>query len=295
MLHHRSVFYKIMIVPDFRSAGGLYDTLQPDLITATQSQRQLMKADPTYVVERGMFFENSFPYLEVRRPFILGTRDKKWKATIAHRFAELLHKKTNKLQRVYTQNIDGLDRQCDIPSDKIISVHGTLSRASCESCGTEVDFDEFCNALQGSIKDIYNIDSSAPSESKPIQCKTCGKATVKPDTVLFGSNLPKDFFTKSEIDLPSADLLIVAGTSLVVSPANSLVYRVNDKCIRAVFNNEEVGTELGIDYGKDSKRDYACLGNCDEIFFNLIQELGWLGELKKLSSDLPPESVKLLA
>ena len=51
--------------------------------------------------------KNQFPYLEVRKPFILGTREETWKATIAHRFAELLHTKTNKLTRVYTQNIDG--------------------------------------------------------------------------------------------------------------------------------------------------------------------------------------------
>ena len=43
MLHHRSVFYKIMIVPDFRSAGGLYDTLQPDLITAMSLEWRLIQ------------------------------------------------------------------------------------------------------------------------------------------------------------------------------------------------------------------------------------------------------------
>jgi hypothetical protein len=68
--------------PDFRSPGGMYDTLKPELITATEEQRRLMKLDPTYVVEKGMFMQNSFPYLEVRRPFILGVRDRKWKPTI---------------------------------------------------------------------------------------------------------------------------------------------------------------------------------------------------------------------
>ena len=118
-------------IPDFRSPGGMYDTLQPNLITAQPWQRQLMEADPTYVVERQMFFSNPFPYLEVRRPFILGTRDQKWKATLAHRFIELLHEKTDKLTRVYTQNIDGLDHQCtNIPKEKIVNVHGTISEAS---------------------------------------------------------------------------------------------------------------------------------------------------------------------
>jgi hypothetical protein len=62
----------------------------------------------------GRIFRNclSLVYLEVRRPFILGTQQHQWKATIAHRFVELLEKNTNKLTRVYTQNIDGLDFQC---------------------------------------------------------------------------------------------------------------------------------------------------------------------------------------
>jgi NAD-dependent SIR2 family protein deacetylase len=113
-------------IPDFRSPGGMYDTLKPELLTATSHQKRLMERDPTYVVSWDVFQHNACPYLEVRRPFILGTRDQTWKATIAHRFAELLHTKTSKLTRIYTQNIDGLDRQCTkLPADKISNVHGT--------------------------------------------------------------------------------------------------------------------------------------------------------------------------
>ena len=72
----------IPIRPDFRSPDGMYDTLRTDLITATDKQRRLMELDPTYVVEKNMFMNTAFPYLEVRRPFILGVRDRKWKPTI---------------------------------------------------------------------------------------------------------------------------------------------------------------------------------------------------------------------
>ena len=93
-----------------------------------------MRQDPITVVMKDMFFQNAFPYLEVRRPFILGTRARKWKATLSHRFAELLHKRTGKLTRLYTQNIDGLDYQCELPSDKIVAVHGSIGRVACEGC-----------------------------------------------------------------------------------------------------------------------------------------------------------------
>jgi len=272
----------------------MYDTLRSDLITATAEQRSLMDRDPTYVVEKGMFLENAFPYLEVRRPFILGTREKKWKATIAHRFFELLHTKTDKLTRIYTQNIDGLQQQCTkIPLDKIINVHGNIAKISCEVCGANVDFDDFCDSLKSSIKDIYGQDKDAPPRSTPIICKACGRATVKPETVMFGASLPDEFFDKVS-EVGSADLLIVAGTSLLVSPANSLVYEVNDNCIRMIVNREKVGESLGIEYGRPESRDCFAQGSCDQVFLDLADTLGWGDDLNIISSELPELSAELL-
>jgi NAD-dependent deacetylase sirtuin 2 len=281
-------------IPDFRSPGGMYDSLRPELITATEAQREAMRQDPTNVVSWEMFQQNALPYLEVRRPFILGTRNRQWKATLAHRFAELLHVKTGKLTRIYTQNIDSLDYQCDkLPREKIVSVHGTIAEAECEGCGHQTPFEKFCDLVQQNIKDIYRQDDKAPAESAPVLCEKCHKPLVKPRTVLFGRRLPADFFVKSRQDLPRTDLLFVAGTSLVVSPANLLVYNVPDSTIRVVVNRDPVGAELGIVYGDNvrNKRDFFAQGNCDEVFLELIQALGWLDdvneeELPKASADL---------
>jgi NAD-dependent SIR2 family protein deacetylase len=282
-------------IPDFRSPGGMYDTLRPELITANKYERKLMEEDPTYVVSWDIFKHNAFPYLEVRRPFILNTRKQVWKSTIAHRFAELLHVKTQKLTRVYTQNIDGLDRQCkEIPPDKIVNVHGTISKASCEGCGREQDYDAFCDSVQSKIKDIYKMDPNALEESSPIPCENCGKPLVKPSTVLFGRPLPFDFFENVPGDLESLDLLLVAGTSLVVSPANHLVFSVPDTTIRVVVNVDPVGAELGIDYGPNPERDFFAQGTCDQVFLALITELGWLDNLKTKMVFLPEGSVKLI-
>ncbi len=307
-------------IPDFRSPGGMYDTLRPELITATTRQRRLMEVNPTYVVSWEIFSQNAFPYLEVRRPFILGTQERQWRATIAHRFFELLHTKTNKLTRLYTQNIDGLDRQCDkIPADKIVNVHGTLARAACEGCGEEMDFGAFCEQVRTNIKDIYvttrgvsgggsSTDNSCNRESTPILCPHCHQPLVKPATVLFGRRLPEEFFAMAQQDLPETDLLIVAGTSLVVSPANSLVRGVPNSALRVIVNKDPVGEELGIEYDEElgfeydedyssrekKTRDYFAQGECDEVFLNLIRELGWLEELKSQVDTLPPKSQILL-
>jgi len=175
-----------------------------------------------------------------------------------------------------------------------VNVHGTISEAQCEACGTNMDFDNFCDQVESKIKDIYNLDGKeSPAKSTPILCTNCGKAQVKPKTVLFGRSLPKEFFVHSEEDLKTCDLLLVAGTSLVVSPANSLVYRVPEETIRVVVNNERVGEELGIDYGPNPARDYFASGNSDEIFLDLIKELGWLDDLNTYLDDLPVSSAEL--
>lgn len=282
-------------IPDFRSPGGLYDTLRPDLITATEDDRALMAFDASYVVEKNMFLRNSFPYLEVRRPFILGTQQRQWKATIAHRFMELLYSKINKLTRVYSQNIDGLDRQCkSVPAKKIVNVHGTLGEVACEACGEGMDFNDFCLLVKSNIKDIYNTGCKAPSESTPIKCKSCGRATVKPNTVLFGASLPSEFYSLSEADMPKVDLLIIAGTSLVVSPANLLVIQAAADSLRLIVNMNPVGSELGIKYGAGNTRDFFVQGSCEEIFLDLIEELGWLHDLNNFIDDLPDSSANLV-
>ena len=88
-------------IPDFRSPGGMYDTLKPELLTCSDKYKKLMSQDPTYVVSWEIFQKTSLPYLEVRRPFILGINDITPK---------------EKLTRVYSQNIDGKDDNVGLPT-----------------------------------------------------------------------------------------------------------------------------------------------------------------------------------
>jgi len=113
---------------------------------------------------------------------------------------------------------------------------------------------------------------------------------LKPITTLFGSRLPSEFLERSWEDFPNVDLLIVAGTSLVVSPANSVVNSVPNTCVRMIVNREQVGKELGIEYGPDATRDLFAAGNCEEFFLELCDHLGWIDDLK-LCSDVLPRSI----
>ena len=140
------------------------------------------------------------------------------------------------------------------------------------------------------IKNIYGPSEDAgPAKSTPILCGHCGEPAVKPTTVLFGGSLPEIFFQRREEDLPRADLLIIAGTSLLVSPANKVAYEVPDHTLRLIVNREPVGEDLGIRYVQ-SKRDVFAQGDCDDVFLRLICLLNWQDELVEVANAMPEAS-----
>lgn len=230
----------------------------------------------------------------------LGTQQEQWKATLAHRFVELLHAKTDKLVRLYTQNIDGLEHQChQLPDDKVIRVHGTMNKVKCVRCHSSTDFDAFCDKVRHQIKDISGQDASAPSVSTPIACETCPYNAVKPAVVAFGESLPDEFANNLDEDTENVDLLIVMGTSLKVAPANSIVGLVPDTAMRLVVNREAVGQELGLDFYYQ-QRDFLATGGIENVLLELMRHMGWLEDLESLllpSSEnglLPKSSAALL-
>jgi len=286
-------------IPDFRSADGLYATLNPDLLTADEAEKYHMSRDPAVALDKHLFTVNPLPCLEINREFILGTRERRWKATLAHRFVELLHAKTNKLVRLYTQNIDGLEDQCEqLPREKVINVHGTMDRVDCAMCGNEsMDMETFADAIQRQIKDLSGKDETAPTESTPIICSVCGCNTMKPAIVLFHQDLPAEFYHKVPEDVKGVDLLIILGTSLHVAPANGIVWRVPKSAMRVLVNRELVGAHLGLNFDTETtKRDYFAQGNCEDVLLELMKHLGWLDDLAPLVSNqqLPEASAALL-
>ncbi len=100
---------------------------------------------------------------------------------------------------VLTQNIDGLHQQAG--SSKVLELHGSIVKIKCTSC----DFKD----------EIFTQFSKLP----PL-CK-CG-SILRPDVVWFGEGLPQDVWKEAIIQASSCDVMIIAGTSLVVSPANTL-------------------------------------------------------------------------
>ena len=100
---------------------------------------------------------------------------------------------------VLTQNIDRLHKKAG--SSNVLELHGSIVKIKC----TVYDYNE---EILTEISDF------------PPVCK-CGNI-LRPDVVWFGEPLPQDVWQNAIEFASQCDLMVIVGTSLVVSPANTL-------------------------------------------------------------------------
>ena len=179
-------------IPDFRSPKiGLYATLK----------EKYGMDDPTEIFSLDSFLEKPEIFYDFSKEFDWT----KYSPTLTHYFISFLNKK-GILDINFTQNIDCLEIKSGLPEDKLIAAHGNLSGAHCIKCkGTE----------------SMEVFREHARQGKILYCQKCKNIPIKPSVVFFGENLPKKFFD-SMPKINEADLGIIVGTSLVVSPFSSL-------------------------------------------------------------------------
>lgn len=173
-------------IADYRSQGGIWQRFQPvylDEFIADADKRRL------YWQRKA----EMWPSLSKATP------------GPAHRFFTGLYKR-GKLNGLITQNIDGLHERSGLPDEFIVNLHGTSLEIACLDCG-----DIF--AAQGFMETL-DLNRESPL------CRECG-GLLKPNTVSFGQNLRAGDLLKAEQLAQSCDLLIAAGSTLLVQPAAS--------------------------------------------------------------------------
>ncbi|MCH4239320.1 MAG: NAD-dependent protein deacylase [Oscillospiraceae bacterium] len=176
-------------IPDFRSTDGLYHQKYP-FPPETMLSHTFYRQHPE---EFFAFYRDKMLYPQA-------------KPNAAHRkLAEL--EQAGKLTAVVTQNIDGLHQAAG--SQKVFELHGSVLRNYCERCGK-----------------FYPAETILSSSGVP-HC-SCG-GIIKPDVVLYEEGLNQDVMEGAVRAIMDADMLIIAGTSLVVYPAAGLIryYRGN--------------------------------------------------------------------
>lgn len=170
------------------------------------------------------------------------------------------------LQRVYTQNIDGLERLAGVPAKLTVECHGSASRALCSA-----DRAHPVTTAPSSFLDEMHEQGEAWQAPT---CSTCG-APLRPDIVFFGEPLPETFTLLSGKDLKVCDLLIVVGTALSVYPVAGLVQQVAMLTPRLLINSEAVGVWRESIKSDVNYRDVFYQGTCDEGAEHLAQLLEW--------------------
>ena len=176
-------------IPDFRSADGVYNQKYP--------------YPPEVMVSHTFFMQHTREFYEFYFEKMVFENAEPNKA----------HKKLAELERekvcsaVITQNIDGLHQMAG--SSNVLELHGSVHRNTCMDCGAHFSLAQTTAFWQAATDNIPH-------------CPNCG-GIIKPDVVLYEEPLDSKVTDSAITSIANAELLIIAGTSLVVYPAAGMI------------------------------------------------------------------------
>lgn len=234
-------------IPDFRSPKtGLYANL-----------KRLELPYPEAVFDIDYFRENPKAFYTLCQELYPGK-------FVPSRFHFLLKifEEENLMARIYSQNIDTLERLAGVDESYIVEAHGSFAANHCIDCDKEVP--------------VADVKKAVFAKEIP-ECSEC-KGYVKPDIVFFGEGLPARFFELWDEDADQVEVAIVAGTSLTVYPFAGLPSEVGKKSLRVLINKELVGD---FKQGK-RKSDLVFQHDCDEMANHIAEAMGWTERLNTM-------------
>lgn len=170
-------------IPDFRSVDGLY--------------HQKFDYPPETILSHSFFISHTAEFFDFYRQKMICLTAR---PNAAHRKLAKLEA-AGRLSAVVTQNIDGLHQMAG--SKNVLELHGSVHRNYCQKCHKCYSAEEILN-------------------STGIPRCSCG-GLIKPDVVLYEEQLDSHTIDESLRYISDADMLIIAGTSLTVYPAASLI------------------------------------------------------------------------
>jgi NAD-dependent SIR2 family protein deacetylase len=163
----------------------------------------------------------------------------------AHRALAALER-SGRLRHVITQNVDGLHQKAGTRS--VVDLHGRLDKVRCLRCGELGCREEYQSRLRTANASWRFVASpAAPDGDADLEvadydgfevpgCRSCG-GLLKPDVVFFGESVPRGRVEEAFSRLDEADLLLVAGSSLMVWSGYRFVRRARDRGLEVVAVN----------------------------------------------------------
>jgi NAD-dependent deacetylase len=124
-----------------------------------------------------------------------------------------------------TQNIDGLHERAGHPEPVLF--HGSVWITRCTKC------------------EAWRHDDARIYETLPM-CTACG-ARERPGVVWFGDTIPRILFQRALLAFQKAEVLLVVGTSALVSPASQFIHLAHEKNIPVIeVNPAEPGHKVDL-------------------------------------------------
>ena len=197
-------------IPDFRSASGVFNQAYP--------------YPPEVLVSHSFFEEHPREFFEFYRAKMVYADAQ---PNACHRKLAQLEAQ-GRLSAVVTQNIDGLHQAAG--SENVLELHGSIHRNYCTGCGRTYGLD----AMLGST-DVDGVPTCA-----------CG-GIIRPRVVLYEEPLDEEVIQAALDEISSADMLIVAGTSLVVYPAAGFLRYFRGDCL-ALVNKSQTSVDASADF-----------------------------------------------
>ncbi len=173
-------------IPDFRSAGGLWERFPPERYAHIDAFRR----DPDEV----------WRYYRAKHRLLSNVQP-----NAGHRALARLEER-GVVRAVLTQNIDALHQAAG--TRRVIPLHGDGWTLHCIDCAWSAPTEEHL--------DFFEEDAPAP------RCPSCGHKTVKPAVVMFGEALDPAVLQAAYEETERADVMLVCGTTAQVWPAAGL-------------------------------------------------------------------------
>lgn len=173
-------------IPDFRTPGsGLWSLYNPMEVASLSAFRYHPEKflDWFHPLAKKIFFALPNP---------------------AHHALAILEK-AGFLHTIITQNIDGLHQRAG--SKQVLEVHGTIDTLTCTGCYKTYPAENFITR--------YIDNNETP------RCPDCAKI-LKPNVILFEEQLPKETWFRALKACHECSILLVAGSSLEVTPVATL-------------------------------------------------------------------------
>lgn len=159
------------------------------------------------------------------------------------------------LKHLISQNCDGIHRRSGFPKAQLSELHGNGNLEYCKDCGAEFLRDFGCHSRSRNIND----------HRTGRHC-VCGGA-LHDSIIHFGENLPEKALKDGFRNARAADLVLVLGSSLTVTPACDMPKQAAQGGARLVIANLQ----------KTPLDDLAALrihARCDDLMAAVMGELG---------------------